>query len=225
VRFREPNGHERDWNDSYYFADKTTSIFGDTVPTGYPAEDTELLLLDEMGREVGLNKVGEIAVRSRYLSPGYWRRPDLTDAKFRPDPEDGDERLYFTGDLGLMCPDGCLIYKGRKDFRVKIRGYGVEFAEVEKALLEHTAIREVVVVAPENESGEAGLVAYFTSSSHPSPSVSELRGFAKKNLPDYMIPSAYVMLDEIPLTPNGKVDRQALPDLDQANAGHSVRFT
>lgn len=200
---------------SICYVDHTTEISGNEVPVGYSVADKEILLLDEEGKEVGFNEVGEIVVRSRYLSSGYWHRPDLTDAAFRPNPEDGDERLYFTGDLGLMRPDGCLIYKGRKDFRVKIRGYGVDFAEVEKVLLEHGAIREAVVVAPENESGEARLVAYFTSSSHPSPSITELRGFAKKNLPDYMIPSAFVMLDEIPLTPNGKVDRRALPEPGQ----------
>ena len=84
---------------------------------------------------MGFNEVGEIAVRSAYVSPGYWRKPDLTKAKFISDPKRGQESIYLTGDLGLMRADGCLIYKGRKDFRVKVRGYGVETAEVERALL------------------------------------------------------------------------------------------
>lgn len=209
---------------SICYVDHSSDIPGNEVPVGYLVADKEILLLDEEGKDVGFNQVGEIVVRSRYLSLGYWRRPDLTDAKFRADPEDRDERVYFTGDLALLRPDGCLIYKGRKDFRVKIRGYAVEFAEVEKALLEHTGITEAVVMAPENESGEARLVAYVTSSSHPSPSVTELRGFAKRNLPDYMIPSAFVILDEMPLTPNGKVDRRALPDLDHARPQLNTPF-
>ncbi|MGH7835938.1 MAG: non-ribosomal peptide synthetase, partial [Candidatus Binatia bacterium] len=200
---------------SIYYVDHTSEISGIEVPVGYSVPDKEILLLDEDGKEVGFDEVGEIVVKSRYLSSGYWRRPDLTDAKFRPHPADRNERLYFTGDLALMRPDGCLIYKGRKDFRVKIRGYGVEFSEVEKVLLEHKAIRQVVVAAPENESGEARLVAYFTSHGHPGPSIAELRGFAKKKLPDYMIPSVFVMLDEIPLMLNGKVDRRALPEPGQ----------
>jgi len=210
---------------SICYVDHNCDISGNEVPVGYPVADKQIFLLDEEGNDVGFNQVGEIVVRSRYLSLGYWRRPDLTDAKFRADgPGDRDERLYFTGDLGLMRPDGCLIYKGRKDFRVKIRGYGVEFAEVEKVLLEHTGIREAVVAAPENESGEARLVAYVTCTSQPSPSVTELRGFAKQNLPDYMIPSAFVILDEMPLTPNGKVDRRALPDLDHARPQLNTPF-
>lgn len=191
--------------------DHNTEIADGEVPVGYPVEDKEILLLDDEGKEVGFNHVGEIVVRSRYLSPGYWRRPDLTEAKFKPDPEGGDRRLYFTGDLGLLLPDGCLIHKGRKDFRVKIRGYGVEIAEVEKALRKHTAVREVVVVARQNELRESYLVAYFTAQSEPGPSVSEVRGFLKEKLADYMIPSAFVMLDTMPLTPNGKIDRKVLP--------------
>jgi amino acid adenylation domain-containing protein len=195
-----------------YWVDRHAKIAGPEVPVGYAVEDKEVLLLDQDGQKVGFNEIGEIVVRTRYLSEGYWRRPDLTEAKFKPDPEGGDKRLYFTGDLGLMLPDGCLIHKGRKDFRVKIRGYGVELAEVEKALRSHPAVREAAVIAPQSESGEARLVAYFTSSVRPAPSVSELRGCLRELLPDYMIPSAFVKLESIPLTPNGKVDRKVLPD-------------
>ena len=209
---------------SIYYLDHSSQISGIEVPVGYSVADKEILLLDEEGKEVGFNEVGEIVVKSRYLSSGYWHRADLTDAKFRFHPEDGEERLYFTGDLALMRPDGCLIYKGRKDFRVKIRGYGVEFAAVEKVLLELEAIREVVVAAPKNESGEARLVAYFTSQRHPNPSAAEIRDFARKSLPDYMIPSAFVMLDEIPLMPNGKVDRGALPEPGQIRSEINEAF-
>jgi acyl carrier protein len=193
-----------------------TEVSGNEAPLGYAVEDKEVMLLDESGNEVGFNEVGEIVVRSRYLSPGYWRRPDLTEAKFKPDPQGGDRRLYFTADLGLMLPGGCLVYKGRKDSRVKVRGYGVEIAEIEMALLNHPDIREAIVVARQNELGESRLVAYFTSIDHRELNASDLRTFLKEKLPDYMIPSDFVILDRIPLGPGGKVDRKALAAPDNS---------
>jgi amino acid adenylation domain-containing protein len=195
----------------FYFVNHNTAISGDDVPVGYPVADKEILLLDDEGQEVGFNRVGEIVVRSKYLSPGYWNRPDLTGIKFKADPHDTESQLYFTGDLGLMLPDGCLIHKGRKDFRVKVRGYGVEVSEVEVTLLSHPAVSEVAVVPRQNELGESYLVAYFATHSQPGPSISELRGLLKNKLADYMVPSYFVQLDTIPLTSSGKVDRKALP--------------
>ena len=130
------------------------------VPVGYPVEDNEILLLNDDGEQVGFNDIGEIAAKSRYLSPGYWHRPDLTQAVFRPDPEGSDERIYRTGDLGHMLPDGCLVDLGRKDDQVKIRGYRVEVDEIEIALIEHPAIKEAVVVARADQRGDQRLVAY-----------------------------------------------------------------
>jgi amino acid adenylation domain-containing protein len=198
-----------------YRVDFETKILGQDVPVGYPVEDKEILLLDDSGKEVGFHEVGEIAIRSRYLSPGYWRRPELTAIKFKPDPDNGDQRIYLSGDLGIRLPDGCLIYKGRKDFRVKIRGYGVELAEVEKVLASHASVRQAVVVPRKTETGEARLVAYFTRTDLPASTVSELRGFLKTRLPEFMIPSAFVMLETIPLTHSGKIDRRALPEPDK----------
>lgn len=195
-----------------YYVDHDTEISTREVPVGYPVQDKEILLIDETGEKVGFNEAGEIVVRSKYLCAGYWRRPDLTEAKFKPDPRGGEEVLYHTGDLGVLQPDGCLIHKGRKDFRVKIRGYSVEVSEVEKALREHPVVREAVVLPRPNASGETHLVAYFTSSASESPGVSQLRAFLKTNLPDYMIPSAFEIQDVMPLTPNGKVDRGSLPE-------------
>jgi amino acid adenylation domain-containing protein len=190
-----------------------TELPGNELPVGYGVDDKEIVLLDEQGKRLGFNEVGEIVVSSEYLSPGYWRKPDLTEAKFKPDPNISTRRLYFTGDLGLMLPDGCLVHKGRKDFRVKIRGYGVEIAEVEKALCEHPLVGEAVVLARRHASGETRLVAYFVAS-QTTPMVNELRGFLKKRLPDYMIPSAFVPLDVMPLSSAGKVDRNALSGPD-----------
>jgi acyl-CoA synthetase (AMP-forming)/AMP-acid ligase II len=135
----------------------------------------------------------------------------LTEA-FKPDPNGGQERLYLTGDLGLMRTDRCLLYKGRKDFRVKIRGYGVEVAEVEKRLLNHPDLREAIVVAKQNPLGESYLVACFTVQSHLAPTVSELRRFLLEKLADYMVPSAFVMLDAVPdLSSMSPTPRPELP--------------
>jgi len=186
------------------------------VPVGYAVEDKEVILLDEGGCEVGVGQVGEIAVKSRYLAAGYWREPELTKARFLLDPNGGDQRIYLTGDLGRMEPDGCLFHLGRRDFQVKIRGYRVEVSEVEMALLEHAAVKEVAVASREVQSGDRRLVAYFVPTGQPAAGVRELRNFLKDRLPDYMIPSAFVMLRTLPLTPNGKVDRLALPEPEKS---------
>jgi amino acid adenylation domain-containing protein len=207
-----------------YVINHDTEITDNEVPLGHALAGLEIRLVDDEGRQVGYNEVGEIVVRSRYLFEGYWRRPDLTEAKYKLDPNGGQERLYLTGDLGLMRPDGCLLYKGRKDFRVKVRGYGVETAEVEKRLLSHPDVREAIVVARQNPLGESYLVAYFTAQSHLVPTVSELRGFLLEKLADYMVPSAFVMLEAMPLTPNGKLDRQALPVPDSSRPQLDVAY-
>jgi acyl carrier protein len=194
-----------------YFIDKETEIAGDIVPVGYPSPGMEIILSDDSGKKSGGDRTGEILVKSRYLSPGYWRMPDLSKAKFICNPEGGDKRIYFTGDIGRMRPDGCLFHLGRKDFQVKVRGYRVEIAAVQKALLDLENIREAVVVDREDSIGEKRLIAYLVCDTLSAPSVSSLRRALLLKLPDYMIPSAFVILDAFPLTPNGKVDRRALP--------------
>ncbi|MGH2405192.1 MAG: amino acid adenylation domain-containing protein, partial [bacterium] len=118
-----------------YFISKDTEVRDGILPIGFPVEGMHALLLDDEGNEVALGAVGEIAIRSMYLAPGYWRNPDLTRHVFLPDPAGGAERIYRTGDMGRMRPDGCLEYHGRKDFQVKVRGHRVDVAEVETALL------------------------------------------------------------------------------------------
>jgi amino acid adenylation domain-containing protein len=186
------------------------------VPVGHAVSDKELLLLDETGREVGAEQIGEIVIRSKYLALGYWRRPELTQIAFIPDPRGGDERLYRTGDLGMMRPDGCLIHMGRKDFQVKIRGYRVEVGEIEAALLGLDSIKAAVVHAQTHDPGEQRLVAYVVPTTGSNPTVSELRRVLVQTLPDYMIPSTFVFLDALPLLPNGKIDRKALPAPNQS---------
>jgi len=194
-----------------YFIDKETQIETDIVPIGYVAEGIEVILLDDEGNEVGVNQAGEIAVKSRYLSPGYWQRPDLTRAAFIPDPKGGDTRIYLTGDLGRMMPDGCLVHLGRKDNQVKIRGYKVETAETEAALLSLDNIKSAHVTAQQERPGIKRLVAYLVPCKRPAPTVSTLRRKLAETLPDYMLPSVFVVLDAFPLTPTGKVERKELP--------------
>jgi acyl-coenzyme A synthetase/AMP-(fatty) acid ligase/acyl carrier protein len=195
-----------------YFLDKESEISGETVPIGYAEEDVEVRLLDEAGEPVGYNERGEIAVRSRYLAPGYWRAPDLTAAKFLTDSEKPDQRTFLTGDMGRIRTDGCVEHVGRKDFRVKIRGFRVELEEIESTLRLHANIREAVVEARTGDSTEPCLTAYIVPRRQPRPTVSDLRRFVRERLPEHMMPSGFVLLDELPRAPNGKVDRKALPE-------------
>ena len=195
----------------WYFIDKNTQIPCSTVPVGYAVEDMEVFLLDNNGKDPGLDEVGEIAVKSRYLSPGYWRKPELTRGVFSADLAGGGEQIYRTGDLGRMLSDGCLEHLGRKDFQVKIRGNRIEVSEIEIALLDVDTIKEAVVVARKDDSGDQRLVAYVVPHKRPGPTVNSLRHALRGTLPEYMIPSAFVLLDVLPLTANRKVDRRALP--------------
>ena len=194
-----------------YFIDHNTQITGSLVPTGYAIEDKTVWLLDEAGKEVGDNAIGEIAVQSRFLSLGYWRKPELTRAAFQPAGGAGEERIYRTGDLGSRQPDGCLVHLGRKDFQVKMRGQRVEIAEIELALLDLDTVQEAVVVAREDVPGQQRLVAYIVPACHPALPVNVLRSALAERLPDYMIPAAFVMMQALPLIGAGKVDRRQLP--------------
>ena len=197
-----------------YFVDHETPFFGPRIPVGYALQDTEVLILDEKGAPLGPNCIGEIEVCSPYLALGYWRDPERTQSAFRPDPDRPGVRMFRLGDLGLLRPDGCMDYLGRSDFQVKIRGHRVEVAEIEAALLALDEIKEAVVVGKESATGGQRLEAYVVAATRPAPSVSRLRITLHELLPDYMIPSAFVMLDELPTTASGKIDRLALPSAD-----------
>jgi acyl carrier protein len=168
--------------------------------------------------------MGEIAVRSRYLSPGYWRRPDLTEATFLPDPKGSDERIYLTGDVGRMLPGGLLVHHGRKDFQVKIRGYRIEVAEIEAALLALEAVEETIVLAREDQPGDPRLVAYIVPAGESAPTVTQLRRHVSERVPEYMVPSAFVTLEALPLAPNGKVYLKGLPAPDRSRPELDVAF-
>jgi amino acid adenylation domain-containing protein len=206
-----------------YMIDNETELPGNRVPVGYAVQDTEILLLGPQG-PVGPGEVGEIAVQSRYVCPGYWRRPDLTAERFLPDPDGGDRRIYLTGDMGRMDPDGCLYHLGRKDFQVKIHGYRVEVAEIEGTLLNLGSVREAAVIARQDRPGDPTLVAYLVPAVQPAPTITSIRHALASTLPDYMIPSAFVILDAMPLNPNGKVDRAQLPVPDRGRPDLDASF-
>jgi amino acid adenylation domain-containing protein len=203
-----------------FIVNKNTKIDSSTVPIGYPVQDMEVLLLNEAGVEVDCGEVGEIAVKSKYLALGYWRNPELTKAVFQSDSTEKSDRIYRTGDLGRIEPDGCLVHMGRKDFQVKIRGFRIEVTEIEMVLLDTATIKEVAVMAREDIGEDKRLVAYIVPNQKKIPNITELRSFIKDKLPEYMVPSIFVFLEALPLTPNGKVNRRALPvpDLTQKEA-------
>ncbi|HEX8190848.1 MAG TPA: amino acid adenylation domain-containing protein, partial [Pyrinomonadaceae bacterium] len=183
-----------------------------TVPIGRPIANIEILILDASLNPVPVGVAGELHIGGVGLARGYAGRPGLTAERFIPNPfgRRGGERLYKTGDLARFTPGGVIEYVGRIDHQVKIRGNRVELGEVEAALLAHEAVREAVVVARAGQGGQPRLVAYVTAEGD-APDSGALRRFLQGRLPDYMVPSAFVALDELPLTPNGKVDRKALP--------------
>ncbi len=198
----------------WYFIDQKTVVDGDLVPVGHAADGNGIVILNETGVEAALGEAGEIAVRSPYLSPGYWRKPELTEKAFTVDPRGGKARLYRTGDLGRMLTDGSLMHLGRKDFQVKILGHRVEPAEIEAILSSLPATKEAVVMAREDPHGELRLVAYLVTNGHTPPTAMNLRQFLASRVPSHMVPSAFVLLGGFPLAQNGKVDRRALPQPD-----------
>ncbi len=206
-----------------FFIDKNTEIDTAIVPVGYPIEDKRILLLDDAQNEVGVNQIGKIAVASRYLSSGYWNNSALTNEKFSDSKESGEVRMYVSGDLGQMLADGCLVYMGRKDDQVKIRGAKVEIGELEAVLSEHPEIRQSAVVAFDRSNGDKYLTAYVVCRSHPAPTVTDIHDYLRRKLPDYMIPSAFMFMESLPLI-NGKVDRKALPRPDDKRPELSTAF-
>ena len=195
-----------------YFMNFESKIVRHSVPVGYPVEDTTICLLNDEGEDAVI--FGEIAICSRYLAPGYWRKPELTSKVFLPVPEGHDRRVYRTGDMGRLLPNGAIEFTGRKDFQIKLRGFRIELGEIEEALSHHPEVDKAVVVAREDRPGEKRLVAYVVRKPGQPALANELRGYLKQMLPDYMVPASFVFLDRLPLTPNGKVDRKALPAHD-----------
>jgi non-ribosomal peptide synthase protein (TIGR01720 family) len=186
---------------------------GPTVPIGRPVFNTQLGVLDSWGHPVPIGVPGELCLGGVQLARGYLNRPDLTAERFTPDPFGSDGgRLYRSGDLARWLPDGTVEYLGRLDHQVKLRGYRIELGEIEAVLAQFPHLREVAVLAREDKAGDRRLVAYLVPddpADAPTPEV--LRTFLRARLPRYMLPAAFVVLNAMPLTPNGKLDRKALP--------------
>jgi amino acid adenylation domain-containing protein len=185
-------------------------------PIGRPIANTRIYVLDEHGEAVPVGVVGELYIGGAGVARGYWNRPELTEERFVQDrfADEAGARMYRTGDLGKWWGNGEIEFVGRRDFQVKIRGYRVEMEEIEARLGEHAGVNEAVVVVRKEEAGEKRLVAYYTSregAGASSVAAEELRSYLAGRLPEYMVPSAYVRLETMPLTANGKLDRKALP--------------
>ena len=199
---------------------------GDKIPIGKPISNTRVYLLDGSLNPVPSGSVGEVWVGGDGLARGYLNRPDLTAEKFMPDPFGGQTgaRLYRTGDLARYLTDGNIEFLGRRDNQVKIRGFRVELGEIEAELRRQAGVGEAVVVAREERGGDKRLVAYIAPQGGDAPSVARLREELKLKLPEYMIPASWVVLESMPLTPNGKVDRKALPAPDRASHAGTAAF-
>ena len=195
------------------FINKQTRISGDNVPVGFPVEDTEVLLLNKRGKPADVS--GEIAIKSAHVALGYWGNPAATANAFSTNGDGPHIRIYRTGDMGRRLPDGSLQFEGRKDFQVKIRGFRIELGEIESALTQHPDVREGVVMARERANGEKRLVAYVVTDKANS-IAHELRDLLRQKLPEYMVPSSFVTLEALPLTPSGKLNRRALPVPDDS---------
>jgi amino acid adenylation domain-containing protein len=198
---------------------------------GRAIANTQIYILDHHLQPVPIGVTGELHIGGVGVGRGYLNRPDLTDEKFIPNPFGNSKfkiqsskfnRLYKTGDLARYLPDGNIEYVGRIDHQVKIRGFRIELGEIENALSKHPEVREAVVIARSEKSGDKQLVAYVVpnvgaGTGAPPPTPSTLRSFLKQKLPDYMVPAAIVVLESLPLTPNGKLDRRALPTPDTSS--------
>ncbi|HAZ44669.1 MAG TPA: non-ribosomal peptide synthetase [Cyanobacteria bacterium UBA11369] len=196
------------WN--IWYPVKTVDPVGKSIPYGKPIANTKYYVLNEALDDCPTWVPGELCCAGVGVAKGYWQDEEKTNVKFITHPRTGD-RIYRTGDLGRYLPDGNIEFLGRVDFQIKIRGYRIEAGEIEAALTQHSAVRAAVVSAIGKQHNQERLVAYVVPEQKLTPTVEELRHFLSEKLPDYMIPSAFIFLDALPLSANGKVDRRALP--------------
>ena len=204
------------------FVDHDTTIEGHALPLGYATPDMETRILDEAGREVTNDEIGEVAIESRYLAVGYWRDPARTAAAFTP-VGDG-RRRYRTGDLGRLRADGCLEYLGRRDLRTKLHGRWLDVDAIEAALQALDGVDDAVVEAREVGGGSVQLVAYVVPAEGVAPTPGSLRRSLAERLPAEAIPARFVVLAALPLNANFKVDRAALPPPDPARPALDTPF-
>ncbi|MDP8934422.1 MAG: AMP-binding protein, partial [Cyanobacteriota bacterium] len=197
-----------------------------SVSIGRPISNTQVYILDSQLQPVPIGVPGELYIAGDGLARGYFNRPELTARAFISNPfsDDPDARLYKTGDRACYLPDGNIEFLDRIDNQVKVRGFRIELGEIEAALNQHPNVRQAVVVVREDELRNKCLVAYAAFSQEGPIGASELRSFLKDKLPEYMLPSAFVLLEALPLTPNGKVDRKALRAPDPENFPLNAAF-
>ena len=191
---------------------------GSAVPIGRPIANTQLYILDAHLQPVPIGVPGELHIGGVGLARGYLNRPELTNEKFIANPFSNEPgaRFYKTGDLTRYLPDGNIEFLGRIDNQVKIRGFRIELGEIESVLSQHPAVKEAVVLAREDAPGDQRLVTYVVPDQKSVPTIADLRSLLQARLPDYMIPAAFIFLEALPLSPNGKIDRKALPAPDQS---------
>ncbi|PHM26381.1 non-ribosomal peptide synthetase [Xenorhabdus ehlersii] len=189
------------------------------IPIGRPLSNTRIYILDSLGQPVPIGVSGEIYIGGMGVARGYSNRPELTAEKFVVDPfsEHSNARMYKTGDLARWRSDGNIEYLGRNDFQVKLRGFRIELGEIETRLMQCPGVREAIVLAREDKLGDKRLIAYLIAEPNMKLGPTELRQQLAQHLADYMLPSAFVILDAFPLAPNGKINRQALPMPDQTS--------
>ncbi|MGH3753654.1 MAG: non-ribosomal peptide synthase/polyketide synthase, partial [Pseudonocardiaceae bacterium] len=189
----------------------------DVVPIGRPLDNMAVYVLDDRGRVVPVGMAGELHIAGAGLARGYWDQPGLTAARFVANPFGlPGSRMYRSGDLVRWSPEGELVFVGRTDEQVKIRGFRVELGEIEAALARHEQVAQAVVVARADDAGRKRLVAYLVVRGPGAPSAAGLREFLNRTLPEYMVPSVFATVAALPLDPNGKPDRRALPAPDWA---------
>ncbi|QKG84715.1 amino acid adenylation domain-containing protein [Kroppenstedtia pulmonis] len=212
------NGYGPTENTTFTCCHRITEVDGErgSIPIGVPIANTQVYVLDDQGHPVPVGVAGEMYVGGDGLARGYWNRPELTESAFVANPFVPGEKLYRTGDQVRWLPDGTLEFVGRVDQQVKIRGFRIEPGEIEAVLAEHTSVKTAAVTVMEEGEGEKKLAAY--ASVETGTKASELREYLKERLPGYMMPAYVTVLPKMPLTPNGKVDRRALPQPDPADA-------
>jgi len=195
------------------------------IPIGTPIANTEIYVLDEQQRLCDVGEAGELYIGGAGVGRGYLNRSELTAQKFVPPPfgEQTDARLYRTGDWARVREDGKIEFAGRRDQQVKLRGFRVELGEIEVALTSHPSVRECVVVARDDADGDKRLIAYLVANGK-APNAGELRKSLSAQLPEYLVPAAFIVIDALPLSANGKVDRLALPDPDRMRARLSSEY-
>ncbi|HEU5375285.1 MAG TPA: amino acid adenylation domain-containing protein [Ktedonobacteraceae bacterium] len=209
---------------------KDPSSWSVLPPIGRPIANTSIYLVDESLQPVPIGVPGELCISGQCLARGYWNRPELTASGFIPNPyatevDASTSRMYRTGDLARYLPNGNIEYLGRLDRQIKIRGIRVEPGEIEAILAEYTGIHEAIVLLHPGTSDMARLVAYVVPEKEAMPAASELRQFLEWRLPTYMVPSAFIMLDKLPLNHNGKIDRSALLEIEVTSVAHESIFS